>query len=113
MPLNQTSILTSAQGRQLAQRRWQSAASVASASPSPAEAITDFANFASAMRAVAIAGIAGLAAFVICKLIRGQILQSSEGQSHQSSQTAAIANGQGWSVLIALAIAIGVFIWQL
>lgn len=127
MPLNQTSILTSAQGRQLAQRRWQAAASVPAASSSPTATIADIANppNASFVRAAAMAGIAGLAAYAVCELIRRQLLRSAGTQSNQPLQDASIgilgqppqvavsAKGQGWSVLIALAIAIWVFASQL
>ena len=124
MPLNQTSILTSAQGRQLAQRRWQAAASVPAVSSSPVAATTDIAKppTASVMRAAAMAGFAGLAAFVFCEWIRRRLLRSAGTQSSQPLQDAPIGilgqppqiavsnNGQGWSVLIALAIVIWVFI---
>ncbi len=127
MPLNQTSILTSAQGRQLAQRRWQAAASVPAVSSSPTATIADIANLpnASFVRAAAMAGIAGLAVFIFCEWIRRQFLRSAGTQSNQPLQDASIGiagqppqtavsnNGQGWSVLIALAVAIWVFISQL
>ena len=126
MPLNQTSILTSAQGRQLAQRRWQAAASLPVVSSSPIAATTDIANppNASFVRAAAMAGIAGLAAFIFCELIRRQFLRSAGAKSNPSLQDAAsvlgqppqaaVSNrGQGWAVLIALAIAIWVFVSQI
>ena len=124
MPLNQTSIHTSAQGRQLAQRRWQAAATVPAASSSPTE-ILDTPPDASLVRAAALAGIAGFAAFIFCEWIRRQLLQSAGTQSNQPLQDSSIgilgqpqqvavsANGWGWSVLIALAVAIWVFASQL
>ncbi len=112
MPLNQTSILTSAQGRQLAQRRWQAAASVPATPSLPAEITTDIAIMPnpSLVRAAALAGIAGLVAFIFCEWIRRQLLRSAETQSSHSPQ---IGNDRGGSVLIALAIVIGVFVVQL
>ena len=69
--------------------------------------------------------IAALHAFIFCELIRRRFLRFTGTQSNQPLQDASIGilgqppqiavsnRGQGWAVLIALAIAIWVFISQL